>query len=167
MDPAAAAVSDAPPVLSRRLAASPHPADLNAAAATHTLSLPAAERSRLRGRRTTDQGLVVLLQLQRSGPLQAGEWLCCERLSLLVRVEAAREKLLAVEAPTPVALLQAAYHLGNRHLPLQIQGRQLLLPDDKVLAQLLRDRGLSVRAIHDVFQPEPGAHAHGDGHGSP
>ena len=168
-------MATAPPVLSRRFTANTDLPGLNPSAA-HTLSLSAEERTRLRGRRTTDQGLVVVLQLQRSGPLQPGERLSCDRGSVLVRVEAAKENLFVVEASTPLALLQAAYHLGNRHLPIEIRTQRLLIPADAVLAQLLRDRGLSVRALHGVFHPESGAyahahvhaagvHAHGGGHG--
>ena len=154
-----------PPVLCRR-GAPAHPV-----ASLHTISLSAEARSRVRGRRTTDQGLEVVLQLPRTGPLQPGEWLSCEQGRLVVEVLAAPEDLLAVEASTPLALLQAAYHLGNRHLPMEIQPRRLLIPADGVLRQMLADRGLRVVPLRQVFDPEPGAytatahHGHGtEGH---
>ncbi|HBP53169.1 MAG TPA: urease accessory protein UreE [Synechococcus sp. UBA8638] len=142
----------APPVLRRR-GATAHPV-----ASLHTLSLSAAARSRVRGRRTTDQGLEVVLQLPRTGPLQPGERLSCEQGRVVVDVVAALEDLLAVEASTALALLQAAYHLGNRHLPMEIQPRRLLIPADEVLERMLRDRGLTVVPLRQVFHPELGAY---------
>lgn len=151
------------PVLCHRGA----PAD--SVAAPQTLSLSAEARSRMRGRRTTDQGLEVVLQLPRTGPLQPGERLSCQQGRLLVEVAAAPEDLLAVAASTPLALLQAAYHLGNRHLPMEIQPRRLLIPADGVLRQMLEDRGLTVVPLRQAFYPEPGAYSgavrHGQGTG--
>ena len=131
----------------------------------HTMSLSAEARSKVRGRRTTDQGLDVVLQLPRTGPLQPGERLSCEQGQLGVDVVAAPEDLLAVEASTPLALLQAAYHLGNRHLPMEIQPRRLLIPADGVLRQMLEDRGLRVVPLHQPFYPEPGAYTATSHHG--
>ena len=140
-------------------------------ASCQTISLAAEDRSRVRGQRTTDQGLDVVLQLPRTGPLQPGERLSCQQGRLEVVVLAAPEDLLAVEASTPLALLQAAYHLGNRHLPMEIQPRRLLIPADGVLRQMLEDRGLRVVPLRQAFAPEPGAysgtahHGHGaEGH---
>lgn len=133
------------------------------------MSLSAEARSKVRGRRTTDQGLDVVLQLPRTGPLQPGERLSCEQGQLVVAVVAAPENLLAVEASTPLALLQAAYHLGNRHLPMEIQPQRLLIAADGVLRRMLEDRGLTVVPLQQAFYPEPGAytatahHNHGAG----
>ena len=152
------------PVLSHRGAPAPHPV-----ASPQTISLSAEARSKVRGRRTTDQGLDVVLQLPRTGPLQPGERLSCEQGRLVVDVVAAPENLLAVAASTPLALLQAAYHLGNRHLPMEIQPQRLLIPADRVPEQMLRDRGLTVYPLRQEFYPEPGAygavshHGHGAG----
>ena len=150
-----------PPVLRRR-GVLVHPV-----ASLQTMSLSAEARGKVRGQRTTDQGLDVVLQLPRSGPLQPGERLSCEQGRLVVDVVAAPEDLLAVKASTPLALLQAAYHLGNRHMPMEIQPEQLLIPADGVLRQLLEDRGLMVSSLRQAFYPEPGAYAaivhHGHG----
>lgn len=142
-----------PPVLSHRGAPAKPVASLQ------TMSLSAEARSKVRGRRTTDQGLDVVLQLPRTGPLQPGERLSCEQGQLVVDVVVAPEDLLAVEAPTPLALLQAAYHLGNRHLPMEIQPQRLLIPADQILRQMLEDRGLTVYSLHQAFYPEPGAYS--------
>lgn len=115
----------------------------------------------------------MVLHLPRTGPLQPGERLSCEQGRVVVEVAAAPEHLLAVEASTPLALLQAAYHLGNRHLPMEIQPRRLLIPADGVLERMLRDRGLTVAPLRQEFHPEPGAygaasrHRHGAGASGP
>ena len=81
-----------------------------------------------------------------------------------VEIAAAPEALLRVEAGSALALLQAAYHLGNRHVALELHEQQLLLPDDPVLADMLVSRGLRVSRCCLPFAPESGAyaeHSHG------
>ncbi len=79
--------------------------------------------------------------------------------SVAVRVEAAPEALLRVRSADRLALLQAAYHLGNRHVAMELHADQLLLLLDSVLEDLLRQRGLSVERLQAPFQPEAGAYA--------
>jgi len=86
-----------------------------------------------------------------------------------VVVEAAREPLMVVRAADPLALLQAAYHLGNRHVAMELHRDELRLGVDNVLEDLLRHRGLTVERITGPFLPEPGAyarsgHTHGHDH---
>jgi urease accessory protein len=130
------------------------------------LALTAQERTSLRGRRRTVCGRPVLLQLPRGSALQPGELLApAGSDGPLVRVEAAPESLLQVSSSDPLALLQAAYHLGNRHVAMELHAHRLLLLDDSVLADLLRHRGLQVQRLVAPFTPEAGAYA-GHGHGS-
>jgi urease accessory protein len=126
----------------------------------HGMQLPltAEQRTSLRGRRRTLCGQEVLLQLPRQGPLAPGDLLSDSQDSNLVRVMAAKEKLLEVRAESPLHLLQAAYHLGNRHVALDLQPDRLLLLDDPVLASMLLGRGLQVRSCEQPFQPEGGAY---------
>jgi urease accessory protein len=86
-----------------------------------------------------------------------------------VVVVAAAEPLLLVRSADPLALLQAAYHLGNRHVPLELRAGELRLRLDNVLEDLLRRRGLAVERVEGPFLPEPGAyasggHSHGQDH---
>jgi len=136
------------------------------------LPLQAHERSQLRGRRVCQDGQVVLLQLPRQEPLRPGEWLLpapggCKPVA--VEVVAAQEELLEIRAATSLALLQAAYHLGNRHVAMEVHADRLLLLNDSVLADLLARRGLALRRLRAPFRPEPGAyeqgHAHSHAHG--
>ena len=136
------------------------------------LPLRADERSQLRGRRVCQDGQEVLLQLPRHTPLRPGEWLLPEPGGdppVAVEVLAADEDVLEIRASDGLALLRAAYHLGNRHVAMEIHADRLLLLDDSVLSDLLARRGLAVRRLRAPFCPEPGAyeghaHAHDSGH---
>jgi urease accessory protein len=81
-----------------------------------------------------------------------------------VQVVAAPEPLLVVRAADGLALLQAAYHLGNRHVAMEIHTQELRLLNDPVLAHLLEHRGLSLTRIEAPFHPETGAYGHAHEH---
>jgi urease accessory protein len=115
----------------------------------------------LRGHRRSACGRDLVLQLPRGAALQPGEWLSTVSGDGLVRVEAAPEALLLVRSPDPLALLQAAYHLGNRHVAMELHPGELRILDDSVLADLLRQRGLAVEPVLAPFEPEAGAYAGG------
>jgi len=144
-----------PLLLCRRLGVAP---PSQRAEATLRLALTAEERTRLRGHRLSGCGRDLLLQLPRGEALEPGEWLAEEDGLALVQVEPAAEALLVVRAKTPMALLQAAYHLGNRHVALELRPDQLRLLVDPVLEQLLLQRGLEVRRTQEPFLPEMGAY---------
>ncbi len=156
----------APPplVLSRRLGL--HPSGLTSGAPL-VLRLTAEERGRLRGLRHSHCGQPLLLQLPRGEALQPGEWLASGDGLAQVRVDSADEPLLRVLSDTPRALLQAAYHLGNRHVALEVRPGELRLLADPVLEDLLRQRGLVVQRAHEPFQPEPGAYGGAFDHAHP
>jgi urease accessory protein len=130
------------------------------------LALSAEERTRLRGRRQSVCGVVLLLQLPRSEPLRPGEWLTTADGAVWVEVQAASEALLEVRAEQPLALLQAAYHLGNRHVALEVHPAALRLLDDPVLAHLLAHRQLQLSRLQAPFHPESGAYGHVHHHGA-
>ena len=166
-----------PLLLSRRLTSapdSPHP-DVDATAngtPLLVLALSADERQRLRGYSRSACGRDLLLQLPREGgPLQPQERLAGDDGVPRVRVEAAPEELLVARSDDPFTLLRAAYHLGNRHVALELRSGELRLLQDPVLAELLRGLGLSLDAITAPFAPESGAytsghsHQHGHSHG--
>ena len=150
-------MTDAVVVLEQRLQKSSATANLH-------LPLTAEERTVLRGRRSTSCGRPVLLQLPRVGSLQPGDLLGDQSGSTVVEVTAAPEALLRVQGSHPLELLQAAYHLGNRHVALELHEQELLLPEDSVLATMLEGRGLTVSRCLQPFAPEGGAyggHQHG------
>ena len=83
----------------------------------------------------------------------------------LVRVVARSERLLHVTCASPLELTRAAYHLGNRHVALQVgDGWLRLLDDDYVLKAMLEQLGATVEAIEAPFQPEHGAYGGGHHH---
>ncbi|MCP9801619.1 urease accessory protein UreE [Synechococcus sp. RedBA-s] len=131
------------------------------------LPLSAQERTSLRGRRRASCGRELLLQLPRGPALEPGERLMPADGHVLVVVEPAPESVLVVHSPDPMMLLQAAYHLGNRHVSLELRPGELRLLEDGVLEELLRQRGLLIEHRLVPFLPEPGAYAtasHSHGH---
>ena len=94
-----------------------------------TLALTAEERSRSRHRFDSTEGKSVYLQLPRGTVLRDGDRLQSDD-GLVVQVLAKPEPVLTVRAEVAVQLLQAAYHLGNRHVPLEIQPAYLRLSPD-------------------------------------
>lgn len=133
------------------------------------LALSADDRTRLRGLRQSLCGRRLLLQLPRGEALLPGEWLgTIEGGEPLVQVRAAPEALLVVRAPDSLTLLQAAYHLGNRHVALELRREELRLLQDPVLEQMLVQRGLSLERLVAPFLPEAGAYSPpGHRHGEP
>jgi urease accessory protein len=122
-----------------------------------TLPLTAEDRTRSRHHFETADGQLVYLQLPRGTVLQDGDWLQSED-GAIVQVIAKPEPVLTVTAQTPLDLLQAAYHLGNRHVSLEIAPAYLRLSPDPVLRDLLLHRGLEITEEIQPFQPENGAY---------
>lgn len=125
-------------------------------------------RSRFAARDSAGRELAVFLP--RSSVLRDGDALVAADGSLL-RVQAAAQPVLQVRAPDALQLARAAYHLGNRHVPLQVRSGLLQLEPDPVLADMLRRMGLQVDEALAAFEPEAGAyeggthaHGHSDGH---
>lgn len=134
---------------------------------TVTLNLDQRTRSRLRAR--LDDGRVVGILLPRGTVLKDGDGLESEE-GLRVRVRAASEALSRVESADPLLLARACYHLGNRHVALQIESGRLSYLHDPVLDDLVRGLGLPVRLESAPFEPEPGAYGsptHGHRRGDP
>ncbi|BDI07092.1 urease accessory protein UreE [Sphaerotilus microaerophilus] len=105
--------------------------------------------------------------LPRGSQVRGGDVLVAEDGSLVL-VRAAPQPVLVVRAcvehGTPFDLLRAAYHLGNRHVPLELQPDHLKLEPDHVLAEMLRSQHLVVSEAAEAFEPEGGAYGGGHGH---
>lgn len=140
-------------LMTQRLPANPD------AVVSHTLSLTAEERTRSNYRFETEAGLVLLLRLKRGMVLRDRDLLQSEN-GILVRVVAKPEPVLTVTAKNPLELLRAAYHLGNRHVALEITPTYLRLSADSVLQAMLEHLGLEVTAETTPFEPEMGAYGH-------
>jgi urease accessory protein len=131
--------------------------------AEDSLTLPFELRQKSRLVARTDGGRQILLQLPRGGVLRHGTRLRASDGSVL-EVRAAAESLSVVESDSPLALARAAYHLGNRHVALQIEAQRLRYLQDHVLDDMLAGMGLTPRALRDRFEPEHGAYGHGHQH---
>lgn len=129
------------------------------AAVTLTLALTAEERTRSRHRFEKD-GEAVFLRLPRGTVLHDGDILEDETNSNLVRIAAKPEPVLTALAETPLLLLRAAYHLGNRHVPCEITASYLRFLPDSVLRSMLEQLGLKIKEEILPFQPEMGAYGH-------
>ncbi|WP_323118382.1 urease accessory protein UreE [Burkholderia alba] len=137
-------------------------ASLVARAPTLTLSYDARCRSRLAA--TLDGGEEIALVLPRGTVLRDGDVLVADD-GALVRIAAAAEAVLLVRAPDRLTLTRAAYHLGNRHTPVEVGADYLKLEDDPVLADMLTRVGATVERVAATFQPESGAYGGGHRHG--
>ncbi|MEA5552524.1 urease accessory protein UreE [Anabaena cylindrica UHCC 0172] len=135
------------------------PPDSNAVV-TLTLALTAEERTRSRHRFTLEDGKVVFLSLPRGTVLHNGDLLADESQDNLIRIIAKSEPVLTVYAKTPLLLLRAAYHLGNRHVSLEINPAYLRLSPDPILSAMLAQLGLEIKEEVVPFQPELGAYGH-------
>lgn len=116
---------------------------------------------------TDSQGRHLGVFLPRGSVVRGGDCLVAEDGSL-VRVRAAAQPVLVVrpcaEHGSTFDLLRAAYHLGNRHVALELQPDRLQLEPDHVLAEMLRGMHLIVSEEQQAFEPEAGAYAGGHAH---
>ncbi|AFZ43698.1 UreE urease accessory domain-containing protein [Halothece sp. PCC 7418] len=128
--------------------------------AEKTLSLDAEARSRPRQHLKLDSGELCYLRLPRGTVLQENDCLTSENGEKIIRIVAKPESVLTVKATQTEDLLKAAYHLGNRHVPLEITIDYLRLSPDPVLEKMLQQMGLTVIAEMTPFFPELGAYHH-------
>ena len=145
--------------------------------AKHVVTLDFDDRFRRRRRYVAESGFAFLLDLEDAVPLRDGDGLLLEAGGVIL-VRAAPEPLVVVRAQTPERLMRLAWHLGNRHLPTEIQAERLLIRDDHVIVAMLQGLGAELRKVDAPFNPEGGAygeqsrqpdhhhhgHDHGDGH---
>jgi len=127
-----------------------------------TLALVAEDRTRSRHRFMTVEGEEINLQLQRGTVLKEGDILADENNQAIALVIAKPEPVLTVTAEHSLDFLRAAYHLGNRHISLEITESYLRLSPDSVLEDMVLQLGLTVIKETQPFQPESGAYHHHD-----
>ena len=116
---------------------------------------------------TDSTGRHVGVFLPRGTVVRGGDVLLAEDGSL-IKVLSAPQAVLKIthctNHGTPFDLIRAAYHLGNRHVPIELKPDHLKIEPDHVLADMLRAMHLVVHTVHEAFEPENGAYATG-GHG--
>ncbi len=130
-----------------------------------TLELDWDTRQKSRFEATDSAGRSVGVVLPRGTALRGGDVLVCEDGSL-IKVAAKPQPVLAVTVGAggaPLDLLRAAYHLGNRHVPLELRADRLQFEPDHVLGEMLTRMGLVVTPAEAAFEPEAGAYEAGAG----
>jgi urease accessory protein len=124
-----------------------------------TLPYEARQKSRLLSK--TDNGTQIGIFLPRGQMIKHG-FVLKGHDDYRVRINAAVEMLSVVRTTDPLLFARACYHLGNRHIPLQILSDELRFLTDHVLDQMLAGFGLTVTHESLPFEPEHGAyHSHG------
>lgn len=138
-----------------------------------SLTLPFEKRQICRQRVNLDNGDEASLMIDRGIILRGGDILKTEE-GKLIKVCAANETVSTVCSDDPLLLARACYHLGNRHVSLEIRKGKIRYLHDHVLDDMVRELGLDVVSEAAPFEPEPGAynqgqqnnhkHSHGNGH---
>jgi urease accessory protein len=126
-------------------------------AAADRLVLTFDDRHRRRLRYVACGGTTFLLDLPRTTILRAGDGLRLED-GRVIGVEALPEQLAEVTAPDTALLMRLAWHIGNRHLPAQLEPTRILIRDDAVIVRMLIGLGATVKPVMEAFNPEPGAY---------
>ncbi len=109
----------------------------------------------------TENGIEILLDLPHAVRLRDGDGLPTEHG--VIRVQAKPEPLLEIHAHDDGELVRIAWHLGNRHLPVQLLGDRIRIRADHVIAEMVEGLGGHVEEIEAPFDPEAGAYAAGGG----
>jgi urease accessory protein len=134
--------------------------------ATEWLALPFESRCKSRLRATLESNEEVGLFLPRGTVLRGGDRLLGNDGRVLEIVSAA-EKLMEARSDDPLALARAAYHLGNRHVAVELRKHSVRFGADHVLGEMVRGLGLPVTEIAAPFEPESGAYGAGGAHAHP
>lgn len=136
--------------------------------ATLALTLPFELRQKSRFKTRLDDGRDAGVFLPRGNLLRGGD--CCQTSDgQIVEIIAAVETVSTVYSQQPLELARASYHLGNRHVSLQITENWIRYLHDHVLDEMIEGLGMKVTVEKAPFEPEAGAygggHRHGDDHG--
>jgi urease accessory protein len=142
-------------------------------AATIELDWDVRQKSRFEA--TDSSGRQLGVFLPRGTLVRGGDVLVAEDGSMVRVIAAPQPVLVITHCPhhgTPFDLVRAAYHLGNRHVPIELKPDHLKIEPDHVLADMLRAMHLIVKEADAAFEPEGGAYGaqaahahHGHGHG--
>ena len=132
--------------------------------AINSLTLPWAQRLKSRQRVCLDDGVEAGIFLDRGTVLRGGDCLTNDDGNVVVIVKAALEDVSTVICGDPLQLARICYHLGNRHVSLEISENRVQYLHDHVLDDMIRGQGLEVTVEQAAFEPETGAYGEGHGH---
>ncbi len=131
--------------------------------AVDTITLDAQERHRRRVVLHGERGTAFLLDLPHATALRDGDGLMLDD-GAIVRVIGAPEALVEIAAVDAHDLARLAWHIGNRHIDVQIVGERLRIRRDHVIEDMLRGLGARLSPLQAPFDPEHGAYEHGHSH---
>ncbi len=123
------------------------------------IELPSERRSIVRQKVQLSDGSDAGIFLER-GEVLAPFDVLYDPAGFKAQVIAKKEEVICAQCDDHLVFARACYHLGNRHVPLQIEDRKLYFLPDKVLEQMCLLLGLSLSTQSRAFVPEPGAYAH-------
>ena len=124
------------------------------------LTLSSDERRILRGKKLTDCDQEIILQLPRNGKLNDGDILSTNESNFYVEIIAKTEDLIQISSNSKIELIKTAYHLGNRHVEVEIQENILLTKSDYVIENMIKNFNVDIVSTQKKFFPEKGAHNH-------
>jgi urease accessory protein len=133
--------------------------DWNGATAIDRVVLDSDQRRRRRLFLTGVSGVEFLLNLPHPRLLRQGDGLLLDD-GAIVQVVSQAEPLVEIAADDPTALARLAWHLGNRHVDVQVASGGLRIRRDHVLEDMLRGLGARIIPLEAPFDPEPGAYSH-------
>ena len=125
-----------------------------------TLTLSSSQRRILRGKRKSDCNKEIHLQLPRVGKLNDGDILLTNHKNLFVKILAQKESLIEISSKSNLELIKVAYHLGNRHVEIEIYENILLTKSDYIIENLLKNFEVIFIKVKKKFFPEIGAFHH-------
>ena len=124
------------------------------------LTMSSDERKILRGKKYSDCNTELLMQLPRDGKIIDGDILETNQKGLYVKVIAKKESLIKISTSSVLDLMKAAYHLGNRHVEIEINNKNIFFKEDCVIENLLINLDLKTSKTTKKFYPEVGAFKH-------
>ena len=124
------------------------------------LTLSSDERKILRGKRLTDCDQEIILQLPREGKLNDGDILSTNESNFYIEIIAKTENLIEISSNSKIELIKTAYHLGNRHVEVEISKDILLTKGDYIIEKMLKNFNVDIVNTQKKFFPERGAHSH-------
>jgi urease accessory protein len=142
-----------------------HQLSANGTKAAHTLELTFDAREKSRLRAITTSGTEIGISLKPGTIMKHGDVLALSD-GTAAQVVAAMERVMEVSAPSGQKLAAIAYHIGNRHVPLEVGDGVLRLLPDHVLRAMVEGLGGAVREVQARFTPESGAYGHSHVHHS-
>lgn len=129
-----------------------------------SLTLVKDQREKSRLKVTLDNGEEGGLFFAKGTTFQDGDLIISTDGETLVQIRAAVETVSSIRCDDPLLLAKACYHLGNRHIALQINATELRYQHDHVLDEMVRGLGLEVLTEQAPFEPESGAYSGGGHH---